>query len=467
MNRIIDLIVNHPAEIAIAAVVGICGMLIVLTLLRVRFGFPWVLFGCLFVILAGSSSFGHLQQLSKGVFRWAALATVAGSSLFYLHEFDKPLNRFTSIHIWSVALLLFAAATAPFGVHSRFSVLSVLSVALLFLGAFGTVWGYASDSRRLMEIARLYAKLALVIVGLGFAFIVLPGAATSVSSRFMGFFNNPNWNGNFSAILLPLVMWTGRYGTDRIERRIFSLLVIVMAVNILLSGSRGAILGGTVAGFLALSRLDPERLTRRLILIVPIVLLVMLTQYGREHLGSHAERLARVERLRTLTHRTEMWQEAWPEVRRNLPLGMGLGNSRFILMEDEAEQAATGVGATTAHIHSQHVLMIAELGIPGIVMLWIFFMMIGVMGLRLWVMPRSPTTDLAFVGVCSCAMVMADSFIHGWMLSAGSPFALLFWSLVAVTFKADRLGRAEVVLSAWRTSFARPAPTSVTAAGGV
>ena len=140
-----------------------------------------------------------------------------------------------------------------------------------------------------------------------------------------------------------------------------------------------------------------------------------------------------------------MWEQAWPTIRNHLAFGLGLGNSRFILLSGRAaEQEAAQIGGTGATLHSQHIVILAELGVLGLLWLWAFMAAIGLTGIRMWKCPRSPMSDLSFVLFCSCVLVFADSFLHGWMSSAGSPLALLFWILVALCLKSERLARAEV-----------------------
>jgi len=448
LTRVQELFVQHPLEMAAALAGALVVALLGLWLLGIRRGFPALLFVSLLLILSGASSFSYLQVLGKGLLRWMALVGVAAVGGIYLRRARLPLNRPTAVHLGWVALFVLLAAAIPLSQYPRFAGLSVLAVGLMYIGAFVAVWYYTSEIRALVDLVEVLHGLALVVTVLGVLFLVVPGVQTSQAGRFQGFFNNPNWNGNMSAILLPVVLWKLRYPRTRLARHATAGLALLMCLNILFSGSRGALLGGAVAGLMAQWRLDRAKLTRYGLALLPLVVLTMVSPTGREYFGSRAEQLARPERIGTLTHRTEMWQDAWPEIREDLVIGTGLGTSRFILFEDpEAREGASQVGAVGAHLHSQHVLMLAETGVLGLALLWAFMLYVGFAGASIVRLRPSALSDMAFSLFCACVFVFADSFIHGWMLSAGSPFALLFWAIVAMFLKARRLAQAEPIAS--------------------
>jgi O-antigen ligase len=477
LDRIRDLLEKYPLQIAIVLLGGCIGFLVLMRLLRIRMGFPAILFGSLLLILAGSSSMAYLQILSKGVFRWMALAAVAGMALLYLPRSRLALNRLTPVHWGWMAFLVLATVMAPVSGHPTFALLNCVAVSVLFVAAFGTVWFFTSDSRSVISMIDIVHRLAILILVLGVLFVAMPKAAAEKTpggettgqggGRFEGFFNNPNWNGIFSAMVLPIVLWKVRYPASRTEKRISIALAVALALNILASGSRGSIIGAFLACGLAQWRLGRDKLLRYGVLIVPLLALVLLTEMGRGYLESRATTLARMDKAGTLTHRTEMWEQAWPTIQNHLAFGMGLGNSRFILLSGQTqEQEAAQIGGTGATLHSEHIVMLADLGVPGLLWLWAFMAVIGLAGIRMWKSPRSPLSDLGFILFCSCLVVFADSFLHGWMSSAGSPFALLFWILVALCLKSERLGRAEVLarsrgVGGWNTA---GTPDSVSAA---
>jgi O-antigen ligase len=220
-----------------------------------------------------------------------------------------------------------------------------------------------------------------------------------------------------------------------------------------------------VTGPLAMFRLQPAKLARNAVITAALLLLALLSHAGRQYLIPRAEGIARPDRLATLTHRTEMWAEAWPTVRRSLPFGTGLGTSRFILLSEGEAQEAAEVGAAAPHLHSQHMLMLAETGVVGFVLLWLLFARFGLAGIECYSLPRGALSDLGFVLVCSCLVVAGDSFIHGWMLSAGSAYALLFWVIVTLLLKSERLARAQRIAAHGRGRAAAP-PHAVPRPGG-
>jgi O-antigen ligase len=444
MNRVIDLLQRYPIEVALIAFFGLMGFFAVAWVLRVRFGFPMLMFACVFLILAGASSWGQLQVFCKGSLRWASLGCMSAWVVLVLRFSPLPQNRYSSLHI-GVLLLLFAAAlTVPFSSNPQFAALSAMAALTMFVAALGSAWYFTTSPQRLIELVDVLARLALVVVFGGFLFAVAPRVSAFAGGRFRGFFNNPNWSGNFAAIMLPIILWKIRYPRDRIEKFVAVVLACAIGINVIWSGSRGAIVGAVIAGVLAQIRLDRARFMRKLAIIVPLLILVLLTQVGREYFGSRASGIARTERLATLTHRTEMWRAAWPTIRESLPVGMGLGNSRFILMDESDVASAAKVGGTAAHLHSQHILMLAELGFLGLFLLWAFMIATVYMAIKSWALPLGPLSDLTIILACSCIVVFGDSFLHGWMLSAGSAFALMFWIIVCLMIKSRRFACAEI-----------------------
>ena len=221
--------------------------------------------------------------------------------------------------------------------------------------------------------------------------------------------------------------------------------VAFVAINILLSGSHGAMIAGLAATLLAQWRLDKTVVTRHLILAVPLLALVLASEVGRDYLQTRTTELARVERVATLTHRTEMWEQAWPSIKAHWMTGMGLGNSRFILLTSKAqEQEASQIGGTAATLHSQYLVTLAEMGVFGLILLILFVIYMCFKGLRMWRVPRTPMSNTSFILMCSCLFAFADGVLHGWMFSAGSPYALFFWAIVALCLKSERLAGREI-----------------------
>ena len=95
MDKLRQLIEQYPAKIAIGLLAGLICFLVLVWMLRIRLGFPAILFGCLLLLLSGSSRITYLQILSKGAFRWVALAAVGATALLYFPRGGLRINRRT------------------------------------------------------------------------------------------------------------------------------------------------------------------------------------------------------------------------------------------------------------------------------------------------------------------------------------------------------------------------------------
>lgn len=427
---------DDPVLAVALLVAALIGGAVALHVLRIRRGMPTVLFGCFFIFLAASSNFRPLQIVSKGILRWVALALLAGASLLYLNRSRARVNRFTAIHWGFLVFLLLALLSCTHSDYPSYTFLRVVSVFLVFMAALVTAWYYATDATSICKAIDAITKLAGLILVIGFVMIPVPGGRSFDGGRFLGFFGNANGNGTFFAIMLPLILWRCHYEQKGLWRNVYLAVVGVAIVNIILSGSRGAILTAFVAGAITQARLDRRKLAIGLLLGMGLAAMVGLTRIGFEQIGSAAQKLARKERLATLTHRTEMWQEAWPHFRKSPLLGIGFGTSRFVLMEEESAESAAGtIGASAAALHSEHVEMLIEMGVLGYAFLVGFLAYIVSLGAKAFQRRRAPLSDLSVALFASILVVFADMIIHSWILSAGNSTCVIFWTIVALFLK--------------------------------
>jgi len=326
--RVLRYCMDNPVLVTALLASALVGGLVIVSLLRIRRGLPTLFFGCFFVFLAASSSFAPIQVVSKGILRWAALVMLAGASLLYLPRGRERLSRFTAVHWGFLLFMLFF---------------------LVFVAAFVTAWYYAGDMPSVYGIIDAVTKLAALLLLAGFLMVPAPGLRSFDGGRFAGFFGNPNGNGTFFAMMLPLFLWRFHYERKTPWRQVWLGIVGATVVNIVLSGSRGAMGAGLIAGVITQARLDKTKLATGVVIVLTLAGVAGLTRIGVTAIRTRTQKLAREESLGTLTHRTEMWRKAWPSFRKSPALGIGFGTSRFVLMEEEsAEKAAATIGAHAA-----------------------------------------------------------------------------------------------------------------------
>jgi len=438
--RVLRYCMDNPVLVTALLASALVGGLVIVSLLRIRRGLPTLFFGCFFVFLAASSSFAPIQVVSKGILRWAALVMLAGASLLYLPRGRERLSRFTAVHWGFLLFMLLALLSSTYSDYPRYTFLRVVSVFLVFVAAFVTAWYYAGDMPSVYGIIDAVTKLAALLLLAGFLMVPAPGLRSFDGGRFAGFFGNPNGNGTFFAMMLPLFLWRSHYERKTPWRQVWLGIVGATVVNIVLSGSRGAMGAGLIAGVITQARLDKTKLATGVVIVLTLAGVAGLTRIGVTAIRTRTQKLAREESLGTLTHRTEMWRKAWPSFRKSPALGIGFGTSRFVLMEEEsAEKAAATIGAHAAALHSEHVEMLVELGAAGYAFLLGFLGYVGHLGLKAFQRERSASSDLAVALFGTILVVFADMIIHSWILAAGSSQCLLFWTIVALFLKTSVL----------------------------
>ena len=413
--------------------------LIAAAVLRVRCksNYGFYLFIAMFILNATASRFGILREPAKAWYvRWPVLMMLAALA-FTPTGSTATTRRHQGFRAGIAVFLVIAVISSVYAPSEQYVFMRAVSFGILCVGTYWGVFKRAGGRDRLKEYVDVLYKLAFVVVGLGMVMLVRPMGEGE--TRFSGFFYNANGSGIFCAMLLPVVIWT-YWERRRLGSRgaLTALgLAIVMAAFIFLSGSRGAIITTFFASAFLLVTLYRSQavILVGVILAVAVVGVIASGYFSTDTL--EGTRFDRSTGVLGSTHRMDLWREAWPYIEEHPIRGTGFGFSRYIF---EAKIRTDGLDPLAFHgrtLHSMHIQVLVDLGIVGLVFLEVFIIYLLVQGWKIFFRrDRTPERALAAALFASCLVVCMDSFIHGWLYSAGSQCALLFHVIAACTLQA-------------------------------
>lgn len=289
-----------------------------------------------------------------------------------------------------------------------------IGVGIALAALFGTEW-----MDKFPMIGPLLAKLPKPLLGM------FAGAEEGFS---------PNQLAGTLLYILPLFIALAayRFMHHRHERQTWlpaSLAVVVMGTVLLLSQSRGALLGLSIGlGCIALVN---WRWGRWLLLVGAVSVISGLTVISLDSLShslESAESLERVTGSLTLAARIEIWDRALYGIQDFALTGVGLGTFRkivhvlypfFILTPD----------FDIAHAHNFFLQMALDFGIPGLIALFSLYLVASTTIVKLWSEGETAwSTGLLGVMISQTIYSMADA------VTMGSKVNLLFWWLFALVF---------------------------------
>lgn len=362
-------------------------------------------------------------------------------------------------------LLVLCAVSLLWADPFDYAAASTVFLALLATLLFGFVarLAFSSDAatRTVDRIVRVVLLLCVVgLVPYGRA----EGLFVEGTGRLRGFFNNPNGLGITCALLAPFLAVAASRATGR-DRVVRWSIVGGLAALAFLSGSRTGF-GGVVAGVsVALFIRHPSRYLAGVAVVGALAAAATLTRGDIDLEEGATGNLIRGQTIARLSGRLDRWAagvEMWQE---SPVLGKGFMTSRRIQFVETREDG-TVAGADTAgqgvNFHSQHVETLVDLGLVGEVLLVALGVSLARRARRLAhaaTDPAGAALGAAYLGTLTA--VALDSFFHNWLLTPGSPFALLFWSLTAIVLRVERDARRPVARA--RRPEPSPAPEPVVA----
>lgn len=195
--------------------------------------------------------------------------------------------------------------------------------------------------------------------------------ADAVPGTLTGFFGNRNHQGDFLVIAAGLATLFIRPGRPHLENGIAILLAAVLAATALATQSRSAML---LLGFTAFA-LAIVRFRARSSLI-PIVLVLLCGLAALSSFNSViSTSFARFEGAGGKLDRATIWSQTKVAVDQTLPWGSGMGTFRPLY--ESVEPLALVSPTFVNHAHNDLLQLVAETGIPGLVVLLVVLAAIG------------------------------------------------------------------------------------------
>ncbi|MGH3505878.1 MAG: O-antigen ligase family protein [Nocardioidaceae bacterium] len=399
----------------VLAVVAPLGLAVLLVCLRDPLHVALPLFAAL-VPFGGLISIGHS--------RFSSLSSLVGIVLglgLVLHLLrgrwsDVPLSLTTPL--WLLFLGV-AACTALWSVNPGKTVTSVMVLSSL-VGVYLLISVSKIDKAVLTytENGLLLGGVAVVLYGL-FQLLVLGGfpadapvGGIATDGRFGNDMLGPN--NQAVALVLPLVIALSRMASRR-ERRsqlIYGVVAVLMLAGILMTGSRGGMLATGVA-MLALTMANGAGRAKLLSLTLVGALLVLLV-FVFKPLGI----TEREVETTSSSGRTDIWRVGLAACPQFCPVGAGWGTfpDVYAATQSSVPDAAVLVGKGGSYEpHNVWFLAAIELGVPGLLLLALVFVLTFVDAVRLPPSLRGPPVA-AFVATIFAALFLSNlEFKFFWM----------------------------------------------------
>ena len=337
-------------------------------------------------------------------------------------------------------LIVFSAlalVSAAWSIGPSISLAQALMMITLWIGVFVVLWNNWSGPEQVTDVCLVLFRVAVIIFTAEIiSQLKNPGAAFG-AGRYQGLFTNPNGLGLAATFFAPFVFWRFYTADQPMVRRYSFVLGLFIVICLLLSGSRSGFLGMVVCMGCILTHLFRARMVLfGLFVALPLAAWLFLGErLGTQELEE--ARMVRSESLGNLSDRIPMWEQGSALVMERPFVGYGFGMSRFAdlgVADGTILQAVERLRGT--NYHNSHLQVALDLGFVGLILFWVYTILVIRAGLRLFF--RENAGPLHFAGVVFFGTFLAltgDSFVHGWVFSPGSSLSILYWLTGAVVLR--------------------------------
>ena len=327
--------------------------------------------GLVVVFLTFGVSSAVATSLGSLPFQLVELAVITMVTLIALRRLsdrEAPLGWHPGLW-WGIAIVTWAVLALPSGANLKLGVNQVASLGAGVVFAAAVI-GTLRSERDVRVVLGWFVGIAAGIALLGLtnaSDLQSSFGGAVVSGRLQGAFDQPNQLGSFSAMGIPIALGFALGGRSTISRVFGWLAAGALFGALLLSLSRGAWIGMTLATLYLLFVLPAARRRLALTLIPVIFLAAGLGAFlpRSPQIAVVGQRLGAITATNPYDERTEIWKVAREQVRADPWTGQGPGSFPVT-----SARAASGTVTVSAdHAHNIWLTWAAEMGVPAVLFL--------------------------------------------------------------------------------------------------
>lgn len=371
------------------------------------------------------------QALDSG--RWLVLALF--SMVLGFRAVSR--KRLRTPHAFDAIALLFLGLALISSVYSETPDITLqrgVSLSLLYIAVFWVVWDYV-DRAGEEDLLNVLIYSAAIIYCLGIIYINDPTVAWQErGGRFRGVLTNPNSIGLLTGLFLPLVLWR----VTQYKRSIDIVLLGVMILSLLLSGSRSGMLASSIGATYLLYH-SQKRAWAAVFVAGAIYIIVSpyVVPYDPFSDDQPFQRL--VSGFGTGSGRLEVWPLVLPLIQDRWVLGHGFGTEEFAL----ANAGYLFQEFQGGYFHNSYLGLAYQLGIIGVLLFW--GPLLAVFLWQLWRSRHDSKLSLSHVYEAVLLAGLISAMFESWVYSVGNAFSFPFWICVMLLVRRTVLERERSV----------------------
>ena len=364
------------------------------------------------------------ETTSVDAVRWVLLALLCLMTLIRPRNMLQLRRPITADGVFAFFICL-AATSALYSDAQSLTLQRTISAGLLYISIFWTLWFYA-DVVGGERLVLLLLRAATLIFGAGLINIFV-SPDSWLDGRYRGLLANPNAVGMLGILFLPLAV--ARYLKTRRASSFWQ--IVLIALSIVLSGSRNGVLTASLATTYLLFRSRSWRAGFTIGVLGSLIYALMTYAPSGEMLQQpELQRLIPSDKALTGGGRVEAWEVAIPIIQKKLLFGHGFGTEDLIYKGMRFRIHRGG------YIHNSYLGLTYQLGVIGALLL--FGPLLWLLGARLFRAQVPSWEAWSYESVLVGGLIA--SFFESWIYSAGNAFAFSFWTCVMLLARVSYRG---------------------------
>jgi O-antigen ligase len=374
-------------------------------------------------LVLGSSSLPISAEVTLPI-KFGLMAATGATAVLSLTDVQLRQRFPIGFSVAFLGLAVLSLVSSFYSATPAVTVEHAISLLILWVAVCVAIPLWCRSPERLQQLLRNVGFMAGATVAVGMVLSAVGAIPGFQVGRFHGLLINPNTLGYFVAPILPPLALLAARTTS--QRMIMILIVGILLVGLVLSGSRAGLLSaffGTLVGY-AVAK-DARRALLAAVAGGLVIATVLL--FWDQPVRPSGEGLLEIG---TGGKRTEAWPDGLRLISQKPLTGHGFATTPIVFPEHRSEEIFRGSGSSFGRLHNSYLEAAMDLGWPGAAIM----ALLALSGLvAAWKLSRVPGPS-AFIGAVLVAGIsggLMEAVFETGLIAAGGLLAFHFWMLVA------------------------------------